>query len=289
MLLGAMIGGTSTVATFSVLSSLERVVPNIETTRTILLMESVISDPICIISSITLIKMIMLPNVSLVSSFLGIILVFAYSTSFGLSIGILWSIALSFLKQRRYNNIVTLAILLTIYVIAESVIGEGGGVMTALSFGLVISNLNTIFSKLGLKKPMIDVRQIRAFHEEITFFVKAFFFVYIGLIVTLSRQSFLVGIAVFGILQILRFLLMTSLKDFLSLTQHELVLSRVIYTSGLPAFIMSQLPMIMDPMRLHFENPGAYPNLTMPVVLCTVLFATLIGPLIVKQQIKDSE
>ncbi len=287
MLLGAMIGGTSTVATFSVLSNIERLIPNIETTRTILIMESVISDPICIISSVTLIKMIMLPKVSILGSFMDIIIIFFYSTLFGVAVGVLWSIALSILKNRRFNNIVTLAVLLLIYVIAESVMGKGGGVMTALMFGLAISNSNKVFSTLGAKKRrMIDTRQLRAFHEEITFFVKAFFFVYIGLIVTLSRQYFFAGVAIFIIIQALRYVLLTSLNGVLSLDREELLLSRVVYTSGLPAFIMSQMPMIMDPDGVHFINPEVYPNLAMTVVIGTVLFATFVGPSIVKRQIK---
>ncbi len=288
MLLGSMIGGTSTVATFSVLSNLERLIPDIESTRTILLMESVISDPICIISSVTLIKMIMLPKVSLLGSFMDIIIIFFYSTLFGVAVGVLWSIALSILKNRRFNNIVTLAVLLLIYVVAESVMGKGGGVMTALMFGLAISNSSKVFSTLGAKKRlMIDTRQLKAFHDEITFFVKAFFFVYIGLIVTLSRQYFLAGIAIFIIIQALRYVLLTSLNGILSLDREELLLSRVVYTSGLPAFIMSQMPMIMDPGRVHFTNPEVYPNLATTIVIGTVLFATFVGPSIVKRQIKS--
>jgi cell volume regulation protein A len=288
MLLGAMIGGTSTVATFSVLSNLERLIPDIESTRTILLMESVISDPICIISSVTLIKMIMLPKVSILGSFLDIIVIFFYSTLFGVAVGVLWSIALSILKNRRFNNIVTLAVLLLIYVVAESVMGKGGGVMTALMFGLAISNSSKVFSSLGAKRRLLtDTRQLKAFHDEITFFVKAFFFVYIGLIVTLSRQYFVAGIAIFIIIQALRYVLLTSLNGVLSLDREELLLSRVVYTSGLPAFIMSQMPMIMDPGGVHFINPEVYPNLAMTVVIGTVLFATFVGPSIVKRQIKS--
>jgi cell volume regulation protein A len=287
MLLGAMIGGTSTVAIFSVLSSLERQLPNIETTRTILLMESVISDPICIISSITLIKMIMLPQVSIIDSFVEIVFMFVYSSLFGLGFGLIWSGVLSILRHRRFNNMITLAVLFLIYIMAETVMGKGGGVMTALTFGLTVANSNWILSALGLRlKLMVDTRQLREFHDEITFFIKAFFFVYIGLIVTISRQYFIVGLGVFVLLQALRYGVLTSLSPFLSLTRQELLLSRVIYASGLPAFIMSQLPMLMDPGREH-ASPEVYPNLTMPIVIFTLLFASLAGPYIVERQLRS--
>jgi len=63
MLLGAMIGGTSTVAVFGILSSIEKSVSDLGSTKIMLTMESIISDPVCIIASITLIKMIMQPGI----------------------------------------------------------------------------------------------------------------------------------------------------------------------------------------------------------------------------------
>lgn len=62
MLLGAMVGGTSTVAVYGILSSIGGSFPNLDSTRVLLTMESIISDPVCIISSITLIKMILQPQ-----------------------------------------------------------------------------------------------------------------------------------------------------------------------------------------------------------------------------------
>jgi hypothetical protein len=46
---------------------------------------------------------------------------------------------------------------------------------------------------------------------------------------------------------------------------------------------MAQLPMIFDPGREHFLNPEIYPNLVMPIVLGTVLFAALTAPIIAKR------
>jgi hypothetical protein len=48
---------------------------------------------------------------------------------------------------------------------------------------------------------------------------------------------------------------------------------------------MSQLPMIFDPDRLNFMNPEIYPNLTMPIVLGTVLFGAFAGPIIAKRRL----
>jgi len=65
MLLGAMVGGTSTVSVYGIMSGLSKTVKNLSGARVLLTMESIISDPVCIIASITIIRMIMLPEVSL--------------------------------------------------------------------------------------------------------------------------------------------------------------------------------------------------------------------------------
>jgi hypothetical protein len=51
---------------------------------------------------------------------------------------------------------------------------------------------------------------------------------------------------------------------------------------------MSQLPEIFDPNGQFFLTPGIYPDLCMPIVLGTIIFSGLIGPVFAKRAI-DSE
>ena len=287
MLLGAMIGGTSTVAVFSILSELSSILPDIDSTRVILLMESVISDPICIISSITLIRMIMLPEVSLQESLMNILLTFILSSILGLAMGQMWSEMLDKLRGSRFTYIMTLALLWPTYIIAEHVIGEGGGPMAALCFGLMINNYGYITHKIGVDRNLkIDKEKLKEFHEEITFFIKSFFFVYVGLIVSLSVEFAIMGGVVLGLIFLVRFVIVIVVGGAVSFNKQEKVLSMLIYASGLPAFVMSQLPLVFDPDRIYFTNPEIYPNMVMPIVLGTVLFAALTAPNLAKRLLK---
>ena len=72
----------------------------------------------------------------------------------------------------------------------------------------------------------------------------------------------------------------------LKFSKQEKVLSTLVYASGLPAFVMSQLPLIFDPNKEYFLDPGIYPNLVMPIVLGTVLFAALTAPTLAKSLLK---
>jgi cell volume regulation protein A len=289
MLLGAMIGGTSTISVFGVISGLEKIFSNIEGTKLLLLMESVVSDPICIIASITIIKMIMLPSISIQDVFEGILYTFLIASLIGFMLGIVWALVLDLLREKPFNYLITLAILFPVYLLAESVGGPGAGPVSALTFGLALTNFRYIARPFGVyKKVRVDKIKLREFHEEITFFVKAFFFVYIGLIVTLSLRSTVLGIVLFALIFGVRYIVVKAVGKVFNFSLQDEVLSILIYVSGLPAFVMSQLPMIFDPDKQFFLNPEIYPNLTMPIVLSSVIFGAIAGPIIAKKRFTDN-
>lgn len=288
MLLGAMIGGTSTIAVLGVLSGLDKIVPDIEGTRTLLMLESVVSDPICIISSVTLIRMIMMPGVSVVTGLVDILRTFILSSLLGFAMGQMWAEALDKLRGRSLNYIMTIAILFPSYILAERLIGEGGGPMATLTFGIMITNYGYIARKFGIVRNVkIDTRYLREVHEEIAFFIKAFFFVYVGLIVTISTEYVVIGAGVLALIMLIRFVVVSVVGRVVKFSRQERVLSILVYASGLPAFVMSQLPLIYDPGREFFLDPAVYPNLVMPIVLGTVLFAAISAPLMAKRLLKE--
>ena len=287
MLLGSMIGGSSTIAVFGILSGLEKIIPDIKSTRVILMMESVISDPICIIASITLIRMVMLPDVSISDSLKDIVYTFILSSLLGFALGLIWAEVLHLLRRRPFNYIMTLATLFPAYITSERMIGEGGGPMTALTFGLALTNYRYITRSMDInRKVMVDKERLRDFHEEITFFIKAFFFVYIGLIITLSLRYVIIGLSITTVILAIRFAVASIVGKLFSFSVQENVLCRLIFAQGLPAFVMSQLPFIFDPNRQFFLNPEIYPNLCMPIVLGTVLYGAIVGPIIAKWELK---
>jgi cell volume regulation protein A len=287
MLLGSMIGGTSTVSVYGIMASLKDRSEDLSNTKVLLTMESIISDPVCIIASITLIKMIMLPNVSISESLRDIFSIFSLSSILGLVIGLFWGRILNSLRGKPLTYMITLAVLLPSYIISESIIGEGGGAMTTLCFGLAISNYKYIAEKIGIKsKIRIDKQRLREFHEEITFFIKSFFFVYIGLVVSLSWDFYLIGFGIVFLIMLIRVIIVQSISGVLKFSREEKILSEVVYASGLPAFVMSQLPMIFDPQGNYFVNPSIYPNLCMPIVLGTVIYSGILGPYMIKRTLK---
>ena len=288
MLLGAMIGGTSTVAVFGILGSIEKTVSDLGSTKVMLTMESIISDPVCIIASITLIKMIMTPSVSIRDGVSDIVSTFILSSILGVFSGLSWSNILNRLRTHPYTYMITLAVLMPLYLLSEAAIGDGAGAMTALTFGLAITNYSFFMDKLGRPgKVRINVRKLREFHEEIVFFIKSFFFVYIGVVVTISLKYLFVGFLLVAVMMVMRYGLVEVLGKLMDFTREETSIAKYVYASGLPAFVMSQLPMLYDPSGDIFLTPGLYPDICMPIVLGTILYSGLLGPWMIDEDLND--
>ena len=284
-LLGTMVGGTSTVTTIGILHALESTL-DISDVKILLTLESVLTDPICIIAAITLIQMILLPSVSFSEGVLDIIIAFIISSVIGFFIGVVWALILNILRGKPLKYMITIAVLFATYMFSDKMGGHGAGPMAALVFGLVLSNFRYIFRFLGKDMNIkIDRRELIHFHEEVTFFIKSFFFVYVGLILTVSSKHVVTGFILIGICLTVRFFSASMASIVMKFSKVERALSRFIFAHGLPALIMSQLPSLYDPKRQYFPAPEIYSNLCFIIVLGTVLYGAVVGPLIVKRRI----
>lgn len=88
---------------FGILGSLDKSVSNLGSTKIMLTMESIISDPVCIIGSITLIKMIMQPGVSIRDGISDVVSTFIFSSILGVFSGLSWSNILNRLRTHPYS------------------------------------------------------------------------------------------------------------------------------------------------------------------------------------------
>lgn len=284
MLFGSMIGGTSTVTVLGIIGGLEKMIRDLGNVKVILMMESVISDPLCIVSAMTLIRMIMLPGVSFQDGIKDILFTFTISALIGFVVGLIWAQVLDLLHKRPFSYIMTIAALFPTYIISESMAGHGAGPVAALTFGMTLTNYQHLAKGLGIeRKVKVEKRKLREFHEEIAFLIKSFFFVFIGLIVSLSKKFMIYGLLLVGLLAVIRYVVVSLDAVVLKFTKTESILTKLIFANGLPALVMSQLPSILDPERLYFPNPEIFTNLCFPIVIGTVVFGAVLGPIIAKR------
>ena len=104
-------------------------------------------------------------------------------------VGFGWSRLLPYLTDQRFWQVLTFAVVLLIYSITESL--HGNGLLAVLGFGLTLSNLparkNAVTESGFWFTPRIAPHEkILSFHSELSFLVRTFFFVLIGVVVDLS-------------------------------------------------------------------------------------------------------
>ena len=284
MLLGAMVGGLGGISVTGILNRLKTLIPTIEKDGVILNLESTLSDPIRIVACFALINMIT-SEVTLQVGIKDIVFVFTISAVLGIVYGLMWSEVLHLLSNRPFNYMMTIAALFPVYIASERYVGQGGGAITALAFGLAITNHDRVSKFFGSKRKVkVNKARIREFNQEITFLIKAFFFVYLGLIVSLSVNYALIGLGVVLLMLVIRYVTATGVAFALRFTDGERILSRLIYLQGASALVLSRWPALYDPEHLFFRNPNIYTDLCYPIVLFTMVLVSIMGPVMARRQ-----
>jgi cell volume regulation protein A len=271
-----------------ILDRLKTLIPSVEKDGVILNLESTLSDTFRLVAVFTLYNLKKLAPYTIEEALKEIVWVFTIATIFGIIIGLLWSEVLNILWARPFNYIMTIAALFPVYIFSENYIGNAGGAITALAFGLAVNNHNYMYRVFGWKRRLkVNKFRIREFNQEITFLVKAFFFVYIGLIVSLSVDYAILGAGVVALMLATRYAVATGVGSLLRFSMGEKVLSRLIFLQGTSALVMSQLPRIWDPEMAVFADPNLFSDLCYPIVIITLVFVSILGPVLAKRQLRD--
>lgn len=182
VLLGAILGGVSSAVVFDLLRKMSIK----DETRSLLSLESVMSDVLCVIVVLSII-------VVLRGEGTGVTVVATLAQSFsiaivgGLVFGIIWLRMLSVLKGKPFSFMITIAALLLLYAGVQIV--NGSGLVAALVFGLVLGNKDEMIRMFRIKSKLEFDERIKSFHSEISFLVRAIFFVFLGLSFTLNVQD----------------------------------------------------------------------------------------------------
>lgn len=189
ILLGTILGGASSIAVMPIVRGLA-VHPK---TRVVLSVESALTDVLCVVGALTLIDIIVLgtqPEVENVGREIGAS--FAIALGIGLVIGPVWLKALDLLRNFGNVYMLTVAAIFVLFLGTEEL--GGTGAIAVLVFGVILGNAGTMRGMLGLHGHGFG-RDLRQFQSEVAFVVRAFFFVYLGLIfeVSLVTMDLVVG------------------------------------------------------------------------------------------------
>jgi len=196
------------------------------------------------------------------------------------------SIPLVYARNRPFNYIMTIAMLSVSYTFGEQIGGPGAGALSGLVFGLTMTNYPIFVSRFKLKqKVRVEKRRLRAFYEEITFLIKSILFLFVGLQFSFSAMHIALGVGLAIVIGLIRYSSVTVMEFFVPMSQVEVKVSRLEFSNGLTALVLSQVPGLVEGSHL-FTDTGVFVNLIVPIVMTTALFGAIAGPIIYKDKPK---
>ncbi len=265
MLLGAIVGGTSSPIVISILKQLK---PR-EQVQMALSIESILTDALCVIVAIALLRMLTADAVSISEAGRDLFGSFSIGGMGGIVAGIAWLYTLDKIKGMQFAYMLTLAVLFIVYSGVEFI--KGNGAIGALFFGLILGNGHEISRMFRLEQALQVDELIKKFEAEITFFVRTFFFVYLGLVANL-RDARVIAFGVFLSLLLVaaRFVGVRAATMKGDYSDEEIFLMSVMTPRGLAAAVLASLPL-----SYGYSEAAIFQELVFTVILSTILICTV--------------
>jgi len=266
LLFGSIYGGSSSIVVVSLASKI-----NVsEKCSTTLILESATTDIMCIVISLAIIGIIITGQANYLAVATGITTKFAVGAVFGLIIGIIWLFLLKSVSPMPFSYMLTLAVALLTYTVSENF--GGSGALSSLLFGLILGNEKEILKQLRRKETsMVAVDAgLKRFESEIAFLIRTFFFVFLGIIATISSISLLFLGIVLTLLLLLVRLGAVWLTTIGSELKKERSIMSFVLTRGLAAAVLATLPI-----QYGLLYPEVFINLAVVVIMSTAIIATV--------------
>lgn len=286
LLFGSMLGGSSSVIVVSLASKIKMN----EKGSIILILESALTDILCIVISLSFIDVIITGQANVPTILLGITGKFLMGALIGLLLGFTWLFALRKVASVSFSYMLTIGIVLLGYAVSEGL--GGSGALSALIFGLILGNerdirklfkQNNIAYQQNEKVPLSVSKGLKRFEAEVAFLIRTFFFVFLGIIFTCSNIIFLIGgIAVSCILILTRIggVWLVTLKSTL---KKERGIMTILLTRGLAAAVLATLPA-----QYGLDYSDLFVSIAVVVIATTAIVATL-GSLVISRQRKHEQ
>lgn len=282
LLLGSIVGGGSSIIVIALIRKL-KVTEKIET---VLSLESILTDVLCTVGAFTAINIALAlieggeaatGAIDLGSALSSVAAAFGVGILVGLGFGVAWLVILEKIKGKPNAYMLTLAMLFLTLVVATNL--GGNGALSALFFGLVIGNSRHIARLIKFRTTVSIDDNVRGFHSQISFLIRSFFFVFTGLLFSLSSvTSVFLGIGLSAVFLGIRFMVVKLAAVKSELNQFETLMT-VMFPRGLAAAVLASIP-------LTSGVPGSqiFSEIAFIVILTTIIITTIGVAMIKKRQ-----
>lgn len=262
ILLGSIVGGSSSAIVFG----LVRNIKISEEIKSMLSFESALTDILATIIAFILFEAVLAGHFDIMTlqETIGRAVIVGLVLGFG--VGIPWMYVSTKFGNAQHAYMLTLGILFVLFFLATS-FGESGA-LTALVFGLMIGNKKHLARIFKFKVPMITNDDPT--HNQLTFLVRSFFFVFVGLMASFGQIEYLV----FGVLITVAVYFGRILISKITLTKRFSYLDRAVTKSMIPRGLAAAV-LATYPITLGLPNAEAYPQIIFFIILSSVVITTI--------------
>jgi len=272
ILLGAIIGGTSSPIVIPIARKLRSLK---DRSKAMMLIESAITDPLCIVVVIALMFMIT-AGAGIEVGLQSLVTVFSIGAILGILAGFIWLPLMHAIRKEEFAYVLTLGVSLLIYASTSMVVGGaagiGAGAIAVLLFGIVLGNGKKIIGKFTKRTEGFEIdKTTKEFHNLITFFMRTFFFVYLGMIVSFTNIDFIfIGIVLALGLVAIRPLAVKIATFGSKFEKGEKQIMSLLIPRGLAAAVLAYIPI-----SYYLPNTNGFVDIAFTVILTTTIVATI--------------
>jgi len=273
ILLGVVLGGISSAVVIPIVKRL-----NVKKeTSTALMLESAISDVLCIIGTVTIIQIYSIGKVEFSQLLGGLLTSFVIALFIGAVGGYVWIKVLLKMSQYAKSYMVTIAFMLLLYGLTEYI--NSNGAIACLAFGIILGNSGKIVQAMHEDKKSSPLKAPELFfYAEISFLMKTFFFVYLGILLQFTNimPYIIAAVISIGLYMVRPAATIVVAKGF---SQKDKAVIDSLIPKGLAAAVLAQLPA-----QAGIPGTELFADVALAVVLITIVVSTIMVFLVEKNK-----
>ncbi|MDZ4733481.1 MAG: cation:proton antiporter [Nitrospirota bacterium] len=279
LLLGAILGGTAAAIVIPVAGKLTSLR---EPAKVLLSLDSAFSEVFVVVIALAIMTT-MTGSIGAGHVVSGLFHAFVDALLLATIAGALWARLLAWMQGQTLSYMLTLAAILVLYYVAELL--GGNGAITILLFGLVLSNMQFLVGRMA--KPIrawigyeLDHAQfeldefLKRINEELSFLVRTFFYVLLGLIFDLSAMTGIVAAAGLGLFAVTLIVRWTATELIGRITGAWSGPERRIVASMLPRGVATAV-MAFVPITTGIPDTELFPVYALTVIALGVIYMTV--------------
>jgi potassium/hydrogen antiporter len=272
LITGLILGGTSSAVVVPMIRSLLVKEP----VYTVLILESALTDVLCIVFTFVALQAVTeAESVAAGEVIWTIFRTLIFAAIIGVTGAVGWMLLLRWVRAYPNTLFTTLAFIFILYGIAE--MAGLSGAITALAFGITLSNLPEIRKKDENRSLIFHKinEQEKAFFSEMVFILKTFFFLYLGISLKFDSPLFYLAAMVFTAMVFLARIPITRISFYRTRDRASVMVASVMVPKGLAAAVLATLPAAYG-----VTGAESIRDFVFAVVLVSILFTALLIPVL---------